>query len=117
MFCFRSFIVWITLCILSTKMHPPRLSLPKLFLRHITAGRSIRSARLLVGSRPGIFAQFHIAGSRFSRARHIPEVLRMPNAAPYLSTLCIFCRSGSTFACNCERPILPLANSRQSSKT
>src|SRR5687767_14063992 len=63
-----------TLSTRSTYRHPPSLLEPKLFLRQITAGRSIRSARLLVGSSPGVAANRHSAGSRLSSERHKPAV-------------------------------------------
>ncbi len=80
--CPRCRSVAVTLSTRSTYRQPPSLEEPKLFLRQITAGRSIRSARLLVGSSPGVWANRHSAGSRLSSARHRPAVFFCPHAAP-----------------------------------
>ena len=53
---------------------PASLCEPKLFLRHKTAGRSARSAALLVGSMPGVVTNAQNAGSTFNSCRQVRTV-------------------------------------------
>jgi len=68
--------------ILSVKREPFSLWLPKHPFRHSTAPRKALSARLLVGSAPGIMAKASKAGHSFKRLRHRASALGSPQEAP-----------------------------------
>src|SRR5439155_13744662 len=78
--CCRS--VCTTVSIRSTNRHPASLWHPNDRRRHNTAGRTARSAALLVGSTPPTQANVHNAGSNRSRFVQTTSVLAQPHTVP-----------------------------------
>lgn len=69
----------------STNCAPATLRVPKLFLRHRTACRRMRSAVLLVGSTPGTYSKVHKASSCCRISAQVPAVRGWAQVAPVRS--------------------------------